>query len=179
MRGTKPKPAEQRRLEGNPGKRALPEPMLVAGRPDHELDEPPADLPADGKHFWRSTVSRLLEVGMLDLVDEVALRMMSTQYARWVQAGRVVAVDGHFVRGSVGQLREHPAVKIERESHRLYLSAAEQFGLTPMGRTRLGLAELHRRSLHNEMDRALGTAGDIIDAEMVVDDDGDIGLPGA
>ena len=142
----------------------------------HEFDEPPEDLPADGRRFWRSTVSRLIDVGMLDLVDEAALRMLATQYARWRQAGRVVAADGHFARGSVGQLREHPAVKIEREAHGLYLKTAEQFGLTPMARTRLGLAELHRRSLHNEMDRALGSV-DVIDSE--VDDDGDIGLPGA
>lgn len=179
MRGRKPKPVEQRRLEGgrDVSHRSTPEPLLVAGRPAHEFDDPPADLPLDGREFWRTTVSRLIDVGMLDLVDEVALRMLSTQYARWVQAGRVVAIDGHFVRGSVGQLREHPAIRIEREAHASYLKTAEQFGLTPMARTRLGLAELHRRSLHNEMDRALGT-DDAIDGEADYDDD-DIGLPGA
>jgi P27 family predicted phage terminase small subunit len=178
MRGRKPKPVEQRRLEGgrDVSHRAVPEPLLVAGRPAHEFDEPPADLPRDGREFWRSTVSRLIEVGMLDLIDEVALRMLATQYARWCQASRVVAVDGHFVRGSVGQLREHPAIKIEREAHGLYIKTAEQFGLTPMARTRLGLAELHRRSLHSEMESALGTA-DVIEGEAT--DDDDIGLPGA
>lgn len=178
MRGRKPKPAEQRRLEGGSdiSHRASPEPLLIAGRPAHEFDEPPAELPADGRRFWRTTVSRLIDVGMLDLVDEAALCMLATQYARWRQASRVVAADGHFARGSVGQLREHPAVKIEREAHGLFLKTAEQFGLTPMARTRLGLAELHRRSLHNEMERALGSV-DVIDAEA--DDDDDIGLPGA
>jgi P27 family predicted phage terminase small subunit len=179
MRGRKPKPIEQRRLEGGRdiSHRSTPEPMLVAGRPAHEFDEPPDDLPSDGREFWRSTVSRLIDVGMLDLVDEVALRMLATQYARWCQAGRVVALDGHLARGSVGQLREHPEVKIEREAHGLYLKTAEQFGLTPMARTRLGLAELHRRSLHNEMERALD-AGDVIESDAD-DDDDDIGLPGA
>jgi P27 family predicted phage terminase small subunit len=178
MRGRKPKPVEQRRLEGgrDVSHRAVPEVMLVAGRPEHELDEPPADLPADGQVFWRDTVHRLIEVGMLDLVDEVALRMMAVQYARWRQAGRVIAEDGHFARGSVGQLREHPAVRIERDAHALFMKTAEQFGLSPMARTRLGLAELHRRSLHNEMERALG-APDIVDGEAV--SDVDVGLPGA
>jgi P27 family predicted phage terminase small subunit len=178
MRGRKPKPVEERRLEGgrDVSHRSTPEPMLVAGRPAHEFDEPPDDLPHDAQEFWRSTVSRLIEVGMLDLVDEVALRMLSTQYARWCQAGRVVAVDGHFVRGSVGQLREHPAIRIEREAHGLFVKTAEQFGLTPMARTRLGLAELHRRSLHSEMERALGT-DDVIEGDAA--DDDDIGLPGA
>jgi P27 family predicted phage terminase small subunit len=169
---------EERRLEGRDvSKRPQPQPMLVAGRPDHELDVPPQDLPVDGKEFWALTVRRLVDVGMLDLVDETALRMLATQYARWRQAGRVIAEVGHFARGSVGQIREHPAVKIEREAHGLYLKTAEQFGLTPMARTRLGLAELHRRSLHMEMDRALDGAAGVIDGEVV--DGDDIGLPGA
>jgi P27 family predicted phage terminase small subunit len=150
--------------------------MLVAGRPEHELDEPPDDLPADGQAFWRDTVHRLIEVGMLDLVDEVALRMMAVQYARWQQAGRVLAIDGHFARGAAGQIREHPAIRIERDAHQLFMKTAEQFGLSPMARTRLGLAELHRRSLHSEMERALG-APDIIDGEAA--SDVDVGLPGA
>ncbi len=111
---------------------------------------------------------------MLDLIDEVALRMLATQYARWCQAGRVVAVDGHFARGAAGQLREHPAVKIEREAHGLFVKTAEQFGLTPMARTRLGLTAA--APVHNEMEHALGS-DDVINGE--IDDDDDIGLPGA
>lgn len=179
MRGPKPKPVEQRRLEGNPGKRTLPEPMLVAGRPDHELDEPPAGLPRDAKEYWRATVRRLVEVGLLDLVDDAALRMLATEYARWRQAGRVITREGLISIGSHGQPMTHPAVRVERDAHRLYLSAAEQFGLTPMARTRLGLAELHRRSLHSEMDRALGSADVVIDGDAQGDDGDDIGLPGA
>ena len=182
MRGRKPKPVEQRRLEGGTdvSHRSNPEVMLVAGRPTHELDEPPDDLPVDAQEFWRDVVCRLVDVGMIDLIDEPALRMLATQYARWRQAGRVVNESGHFARGSIGQLREHPAVKIERESHGLFLKTAEQFGLTPMARTRLGLAELHRRSLHREMGQALGDDDSdepVVDGELV--DDGDIGLPGA
>ena len=178
MRGPKPKSVEQRRLEGGRDvtHRSLPEPMLVAGRPDHELDEPPAGLPLEARRYWRQTVARLVEVGMIDLVDEAALRMLSMQYARWVKAGRAIAKEGMFTFGSRGQPREHPAVRIERDATVLYLRAAEQFGLTPVARTRLGLAELHRRSLHAEMDRALN-AEPAIDGAAV--DDGDVGLPGA
>ena len=179
MRGRKPKPVEQRRLEGGMEVSHHPEPevMLVAGRPAGELDLPPQELPHDAQEYWTATVTRLVDAGMIDLVDDAALRMLSVQYARWRQAGRVVAQDGHFALGSIGQLREHPAVKIEREAHGLYLKTAEQFGLTPMARTRLGLAELHRRSLHAEMTDALGGA-DILDGEAVEDGD-DVALPGA
>jgi len=93
-----------------------------------------------------------------------------------VKSGRAIAKEGMFTFGSRGQPREHPAVRIERDATVLYLRAAEQFGLTPVARTRLGLAELHRRSLHAEMDRALNDEP-AIDGEAV--DDGDVGLPGA
>jgi hypothetical protein len=68
----------------------------------------------------------------------------------------VIATDGHFVRGSVGQLREHPAIRIEREATAMFLKIAEHYALTPVARTRLGLAELHRRTLAQEMGGAFG-----------------------
>lgn len=158
MRGAKPKPVEQKILEGNPGKRKLPEPLLVSGRPAmHELDEPPAHLPVEAKEFWRDSVARLVEVGIVDRVDIPVLEQLSIQYARIRQAQRVLAVDGHYVRGSVGQLRPHPALKIEQDATSLFLKMAEHYALTPVARTRLGLAELHRRSLASEIGDALGT----------------------
>jgi P27 family predicted phage terminase small subunit len=159
MRGRKPKPVEQRRREGGRDVSHRPEPemLLIAGRPQPaQLDEPPDELPVDAKRFWRDTVAKLVDAGMVDLVDEVALSMLATQYARWCQAGRVVAEFGHFATSSVGQLKEHPALKIERDAHAMFLRTAEQFGLTPVARARLGLAEIHRRTLAAEMTTALG-----------------------
>lgn len=120
MRGVKPKPVEQRQREGNASKRKLPEPLLVGGRPTlRELDEPPEHLPPEAKEFWRDSVVRLIEVGIVDRVDVPVLEQLATQYARIRQSQRVLAEDGHFTRGSVGQIREHPALKIEREATRM------------------------------------------------------------
>lgn len=152
-----PKPVEVKIREGNPGKRRLPEPMLVAGRPRAgEMDEPPEFLPADAKEFWRTTVTQLAAIGLVDRIDGPALEMLATMYARVRQAARVVASDGHFSLGSVGQVREHPAVKIERESMVMFLRFAEQFGMTAVSRTRLGMAELHGRALAQELRDAFG-----------------------
>ena len=101
--------------------------MLIAGRPEDELNEPPEHLSRDAKVFWRSKVRRLVEVGMLDLVDDAALEMLATQYARWRAAGRIVAVEGVMTTGSHDQPMTHPAVRVERDAHRLYISLAEQF----------------------------------------------------
>jgi P27 family predicted phage terminase small subunit len=156
MRGRKPKPTEQRIHEGNSRDHALPEPVRISGRPvPAELAEPPAHIPPDGKAFWHESVTQLVEVGIVDRVDLPILEQLCVQFARIRQAQRVLAVDGHFTRGSVGQLREHPALKIERESTRMFLQLAEHYGLTPIARTRLGLAELHRRSLKQELEGGL------------------------
>jgi P27 family predicted phage terminase small subunit len=159
MRGRKPKPVEQRQKEGNAARRPLPDTLLVSGRPTlAELQEPPEHIPAEAKDFWRDSVTRLIEVGIVDRVDVPVLEQLATQYARIRQSQRVLAQDGHFVRGSVGQLREHPAMKIEREATRMFLQLAEHYALTPIARTRLGLAELHRRSLAEELKEGLGGA---------------------
>jgi P27 family predicted phage terminase small subunit len=157
MRGQKPQPIEQRVLEGNTQRRPIPEPVLVSGRPElHELAEPPAHLPTDAKDFWRESVVRLVDVGIIDRVDIPALEQLAIQYARIRQSQRVLAEEGHYARGSVGQLKEHPAIKIERESTKMFLALAEQYALTPVARTRLGLAELSRRNLATELGEGLG-----------------------
>lgn len=180
-RGRPPVPVEQRRLEGGStvSHRPMPEPLLVAGRPDTEFVEPPEHLPADAKEFWGESIQRLAEVGILDLVDGPALEMLAIQYARARQAARVVKEKGLFAHGAAGQIREAPWVKIEREAHTMFLRLASEFALTPVARTRLGLAELSRRAMAHEMETALdgGNATPVADAEVVADVD--VGLPGA
>jgi P27 family predicted phage terminase small subunit len=157
MRGRKPKPVEQRIAEGNPRKHAVPQPMLVSGRPNlHELDEPPEHLPPEAKEFWTTSVTRLVEVGIIDRVDIPVLEQLAVQYARIRQAQRVLAQDGHYSRGAAGQLKRHPAMDIEQNATATFLKIAEHFALTPIARTRLGLAELHRRSLATELNDGLG-----------------------
>lgn len=132
--------------------------VLIAGRPTpSELAEPPAHLPDAAKAFWRETVLQLVEIGMVDRVDIPALEMLSVQYARICSIREVIDEVGFFARGSTGQITEHPALKIEREATALFLKLAEHYGLTPIARARLGLAEVHRRSLAAELDGALGS----------------------
>lgn len=174
-RGQKPKPVEQRIREGNAGKNKLPEPLLVGGRPmPAEIADPPGHLTADAREFWRTSVLRLAEVGIIDRVDVPVLEQLATQYARIRGAQRVIESEGYFARGSVGQIREHPALKIEREATTQFLKIAEHYALTPIARTRLGLAELHRRTLSQELNEGLGKP-DLkpVDEPILTDDDGD------
>jgi len=170
MTGRKPKPVEQRIREGNPQRTPLPEPMLVAGRPpeDDPMLEVPEDMPADGKEAWNAVVPTLAEVGLLDRVDRLMLQAMCVQWARARQAGKVIAKQGHLIRGAGGHIREHPSLRTERDSYAAFSRFAEQFALSPVARTRLGLAEIHRRTLKAEFDSALGEADlQPVDADVV------------
>ena len=155
--GTKPKPVEQRMREGTHRADRHPEAIVVAGRPvPAELATPPAHLPPDAKEFWKDAIVKLAEAGIVDFVDIPAFEMLATQYARVREAGRVVAKEGHLVPGSVGQPREHPALRIERDATKEFLKLAEHFALTPVARTRLGLAGLQAKTMAAEMDDTLG-----------------------
>lgn len=134
---------------------------------------PPRYLPKEGREYWRETVARLVEIGMIDRVDRAALEMLATAYARWRQAGKVLMDADLFELGDRGQHKLNPAVRMERDMATLYLRTAEHFGVTPIARSRLGLAEVHRRSLEVEMASAL--EAEAIDGEVV---DDDVGLPG-
>jgi P27 family predicted phage terminase small subunit len=174
MRGRKPKPIEQRIAEGNPRKHAVPQPVLVSGRPQlHELDEPPEHLPPEAQEFWRTSVTRLIEVGIIDRVDVPVLEQLAVQYARIRQAQRVLAQDGHYSRGAAGQLKRHPAMDIESNATAMFLKIAEHYALTPIARTRLGLAELHRRSLASELNDGLG-APDLVPVTLTSEDPDEI-----
>src|SRR3990172_3713616 len=87
--GPKPKPVELKRFEGNRGKRKLPEPITIGGRPSNP-PPPPADLPEEGRAFWTDFVEAIFPTGMLDRVDVVALREAAFQYARAEQARRAL-----------------------------------------------------------------------------------------
>ena len=154
MRGRKPKPVEVRRREGNPSKEPLPDVVLVGGRPA-SVPEPPEDFPEEARGAWVEVVPRLQEVGILDHVDRLALEAMCTQWARAKQAGQTIKREGLTSLGSHDQLVEHPAVATERAAHQLFLKFAEHYALTPIARTRLGLAQLQGRSLAMEMAGAL------------------------
>lgn len=159
MRGRKPKPVEIRKRDGSFRPDRNPAPVVVDQGSLNDtagILEPPDSLDETAKEFWRQAVPTLMQVGLLSSVDQAALEMLATQYARAKQAAEVIKNQGHLARGSTGQLVEHPSLRTEREAATAFLRFAEQYALTPVARTRLGLAEMQRRSLQQEMQAEFG-----------------------
>lgn len=151
-KGRKPKPVEQKIREGNPGKRKLPEKVEAGGPPDASFHDPPAHLDEDAAAFWRDTIPVLEKAGLLDVVDHAALEMAAVAFSRYCQARRLVERDGITIWGSGGTMREHPSLGTERQAMATFLRFAEQYALTPVARTRLGMADLQRRELADRLE---------------------------
>jgi P27 family predicted phage terminase small subunit len=159
--GRKNKAIEQKRREGNPGKRALPEPLKLGG-----ALEKPADLSPIASETWDELVELLAGAGVADAVDRPALVALCLQWERGVVARRVLEAEGYFVAGSMGQAVEHPALKIESRAHQMFLRFAEQYGLTAAARAKIAaVAAGAKSSLESEREAIVDLA-----ASEVVED---------
>lgn len=153
MRGRKPKPAEVRRLEGNAGKRPIPEPARV-GR----LEAPvmPAYLPDRAKTAWRQLVPALTEAGVIRDVDGPGLEALCVSVAVMREAASHLRSGDWLVPGSHGNVKRTPYFDIWVQAQGEVRKWSERFGLDPSTRTRLGLMNVKGRTLEHDLGERLG-----------------------
>lgn len=154
MKGRPPKPTEQRLLEGNPGNRPIPAVVNIGGKPVI-ADKPPASLDAYGKRAWKDLVPLLIEGNVLDRVDTHVLTTVCNTVSRLERIRRAINKDGLTTEGSKGQLVAHPLLTHEANLTTLLLRLAEQFGMTPSARARLGLMQVEGASMTRQLARDL------------------------
>jgi P27 family predicted phage terminase small subunit len=158
-RGRKPRPIELRDADGNPSRRPLPAPVKT-----EPLDTaPPPLLGPAGVELWRELTGRLGAVGALDAVDRAGLTALCLQWDRAAEAARVLCEQGHYVKGSMGQLAAHPALAIERSAHLAVMKFCAEYAATPVARARIATAQAQRQQ-QQEFDA-------IVDAEPIEIDD--------
>ncbi len=133
--GRPPKPVEQKRLIGNPGKRPLPEARDVVAIPAAtNTPEPNRKLFTQGQAFW----DKVWEIGGLWI-------SATTDYEIMLMTAEMIDERGNL-RAKVltdGNPKDRRAL---RELERAITSNLAQLGLNPAERTRLGLAEVKRQS---------------------------------
>lgn len=133
--GRPPKPSGIRRLEGNLGKRAIPDSVESHGRPLM-----PGYLDPEQQELWRQ-----IEAGMpprlLTLADTQAIERMCVAWARFRECQRKIAALTMFNRGSVGQLTISPLLRIQAMAAREMQAAGMELGLSPVARARISAPE--------------------------------------
>jgi P27 family predicted phage terminase small subunit len=138
MPGPPPTPLHLRLLKGNPGRRPLrpePQPELAPACP-----EPPPFLGAYARDEWFRVAPELHRLGLLTVLDINPLAAYAVSYARWRTAEEALTSAAATVSTADGSLRVHPLVRISRDAASDMLRYANEFGLTPVARSRLAAA---------------------------------------
>ena len=141
--GRPSKPIEQKRLLGNPGKRAMPdENSVVLLQQVEETPEPPRPLLKYGNDLWE----RVWSMGATWVSDKTDLELLTMTCEmvdeRWNLRVKVMQSDDAVMRRGL------------RELDRQIVSNLSLLGFTPSDRSRLGVAEVKAKSkLEELMDR--------------------------
>ena len=138
--GRPSKPIEQKRLLGNPGKRALPDQNeVVLLEPVDQTPEPPRPLLKYGRDLWE----RVWGIGATWVSDktDIELLVMTCEMIdeRWNLRVQVMQNDDARMRRGL------------RELDRQIVSNLSLLGFTPSDRSRLGVAEVKARSKLEEL----------------------------
>jgi len=161
--GPPPKLAEQRALEGHVGTiskvnhRPIPPVITLAPKIDknHPV-APPDDIPKEAQELWNEVMPWLTEVNAVQVIDLPSVKSMCIAYAQAERLRKVLDEQGYFTLGSMGQQIVHPAFAAYQNASRLFLGYAQEFGMTTVARTRLGLMDVQKKSIQQEMDWTLG-----------------------
>jgi hypothetical protein len=132
-----PKPIEQKRLLGNPGKRAMPSPEIVlhAGKVD-----PPEGLGSAGRSLW-SRVFDEGEIWVSPRIDFVLLERVCRALDRAVVLEQLFDADP----------TDRKTIMSINETDKVIFSGLGLLGFSPADRARLGLAEVKRQSKLDEL----------------------------
>lgn len=138
--GRPPKPVEQKRLLGNPGKRALPnEDSIVLLERVTEKPEPPRPLLKYGQDLW----DRIWSMGATWVSDKSDLELLTMTCEmvdeRWNLRVKVMQTDDPKLRRGL------------RELDRQIVSNLSLLGFTPSDRSRLGVAEVKAKTRLEEL----------------------------
>lgn len=136
VRGRKPKPAELKELQGNPGKRAVP-----SQRPPPErrrrAPSPPEWLSDDARGEWHRVARVLISTRVLTETDLTALAAYCDAYGRWREARKLLEDQGLTVETMMGGTKVHPAWTIANQSMSQMRAFMAEFGMTPSSRSRV------------------------------------------
>ncbi len=135
MAGRRPKPTAIKEMAGNPGKRPLnkrePKPRVA-------IPSCPKWLTAEARTEYRKMARLLVGVRVLTEADQSALVAYATEYARWVEANRMIAEAGMVLRNNMsGTFYQNPYITVANNALKNMKAFMVEFGLTPASRSKI------------------------------------------
>jgi len=133
-RGRPKTPSTLKILNGNPGKRKLPENEV---KPKSGIPDCPDWLHDYAKEEWALLAPKLLTLGLLTDIDKTALSGYCQTYARWREAEEFISKYNSVYKTPNGFMQQIPQVAIAQKSLGLMTAYLGKFGLSPADRAGL------------------------------------------
>jgi P27 family predicted phage terminase small subunit len=180
MRGRKPTPAAVREREGGAAISHRPQaPEAAVGQAldvvNGDTLPAPDYLPVEAVEVWNEIVPALIEVGLARSVDVPALEALTTHVAIARAAlAHLTSYESDGGRLNIERFVDYtekgvpvvsPYHRIYRDSWREAVKLAEHYGLTPISRTRLGIAALQQKGLAEQLRLIMDDGGAVVDGE--------------
>jgi P27 family predicted phage terminase small subunit len=140
----RPTPTAIKKLNGNPGNRALHEDQEP--KPESGVPEMPKGLRKTAKREWKRLAPKLDEVGVITKVDGKAFAMYCDAYADWEVAQKKCMEDGMWYSEPVlnheglvvgYKHKQAPWFNVKVTAMKVMKSFLIEFGLTPASRSKL------------------------------------------
>lgn len=97
----------------------------------------PEKIEPEAKAYIKDVLAMLQANGIIEDVDDAAIKMLAYNYSTFIKASKIVEEEGLTITSDRGNIAEHPAVKIVRDAQTSALKVMAEFGLTAKARTRL------------------------------------------
>jgi P27 family predicted phage terminase small subunit len=133
-RGRKPKPTETKKLEGNPGKRAL---NNQEPQPDVAIPECPQHLEGEARKEYKRISAILAKLKIISEIDMASLAGYCEAWGNYVQASKKVKKEGAVLYSDKGNAYLNPWKNIQTSEMDRMLRFSAEFGMTPSSRSRI------------------------------------------
>lgn len=103
--------------------------------------QPPEDLDPRVRKVWDFTVEHLRHMGTAAACDRDALLAYCEAVATHRRASHLLSRSDVLIQGRNGNLVRNPTLAVQRDAAYAIRMFAQEFGLTPSGRTRIVMAQ--------------------------------------
>lgn len=138
MAGRKPKPTALKKLQGNPGKRAL---NKEEPKPKSEIPTCPHYLSFTAKQEWKRLCKELASLGLLTNLDRSMLAAYCQAYSVWKEAAEKISTEGLMIESPSGYEMQSPYVSILNKQVEIMIKLSAEFGMSPASRTKIKVSK--------------------------------------
>jgi P27 family predicted phage terminase small subunit len=101
------------------------------------LPRKPEHLQGDAGKFYKTVGKKLLNMGVLTVVDHEALIVMCEEYAQYKEADKLCKT--LIIKTSNGNIVQNPAIGIRNKAREALKKSMSYFGMTPSSRASLSI----------------------------------------